>query len=115
MKLQQIYYYNKLIPIILQSIIMKKYKTIIYYNEYNVAITWPKLFLSIICIAIYCNKICEIIVYCYKIFEVVNCLLQQQIYYYIKIVIKIFKVYCNEIFLILRDNFVLNSSLFPLQ
>ena len=33
------------------------------------------------------------------IFEVVNCLLQQQIYYYIKIVIKIFKVYCNNIFL----------------
>ena len=33
------------------------------------------------------------------IFEVVNCLLQQQIYYYIKIVIKIFEVYCNDIFL----------------
>ena len=49
--------------------------------------------------ALHCNKIHEIIAYCYKIFEVVNCLLQQQIYYYIKIVIKIFKVYCNEIFL----------------
>ena len=33
------------------------------------------------------------------IFEVANCLLQQQIYYYIEIVIKIFKVYCNDIFL----------------
>ena len=32
------------------------------------------------------------------IFEVVNCLLQQQIYYYIKIVIKIFKFDCKEIF-----------------
>ena len=49
MKLQRIYYYNNLIPIILQSIIIKKYKTIIYYTEYIVAITWPKLFLSIIC------------------------------------------------------------------
>ena len=35
MKLQRIYYYNNLIPIILQSIIMKKYETIIYYNENN--------------------------------------------------------------------------------
>ena len=33
MKLQRIYYYNNLIPIILQSIIMKKYETNIYYNE----------------------------------------------------------------------------------
>ena len=35
MKLQRIYYYNNLIPIILQSIIMKKCETIIYYNENN--------------------------------------------------------------------------------
>ena len=35
MKLQRIYYYNNIIPIILQSIIMKKYETIIYYNENN--------------------------------------------------------------------------------
>ena len=33
MKLQRIYYYDNIIPIILQSIIMKKYETIIYYNE----------------------------------------------------------------------------------
>ena len=38
------------------------------------------------------------VAYCYKIFEIVNCLLQQRIYYYIKIVIKIFKVYCNDFF-----------------
>ena len=49
MKLQCIYYYNDLIPIILQSIVIKKYETIIFYNKDNVAIIWRKLFLSIIC------------------------------------------------------------------
>ena len=34
------------------------------------------------------------------IFEVVNCLLQQQIYYYIKIVIKIFKFIATEFFVL---------------
>ena len=48
--------------------------------------------------AIYYNKICKTIAYCYKIFEIINCLLHQQIYYYIKIIIKIFRVYYNEIF-----------------
>ena len=36
--------------------------------------------------------------YRYKIFKTLNCLLQQHIYYSIKIVIKNFGVYCNEIF-----------------
>ena len=95
MKLQWIYYYNNLIPIILQSILMKnmKKKKIIYYNENIVTITWLKLFCQLF--AIYCNKIHEIIVYCYNTFELINCLLQQQIYYYIKIVIKIFVTNTN--------------------
>ena len=52
--------------------------------------------------------------YCYKIFEVINCLLQQQIYYYIKIFIKIFKVYCNKIFLqhkLITSNFIATLSI----
>ena len=49
MKLQWIYYYNDLIPIILQSIVIKKKN----WNNYllqkdNVAIIWSKLFLTIL-------------------------------------------------------------------
>ena len=48
----------------------------------------------------YCNKIFEVRVYYYKIFKSVNCLLQQHIYNCIKVLIKMFEVYCNEIFFV---------------
>ena len=52
-----------------------------------------------------CNKIFEVIIYYYKIFKLVNCLLQHCVYIYIynciKILIKIFGVYCNGIFFFL--------------
>ena len=43
MKLQWIYYYNDLIPIILQSIVRKKYEKFNYYNKYTVAIIWTQI------------------------------------------------------------------------
>ena len=48
--------------------------------------------------AIYYNKFYEVIAYIYKIIEIVNCLLQQYIYHCIKVIIKIFRVYCNKNF-----------------
>ena len=49
MKLQWIYYYNDLIPIILQSTVKNKKKNkkkeekINNYNKYTVAITWTQI------------------------------------------------------------------------
>ena len=60
---------------------MKIMKQLFITMKNIVVITWPKLLLSII----------------WNLFDP-NCLLQEQMYYYIKIIIKIFKVYCNEIF-----------------
>ena len=49
MKLQRRYYNNNLISIILQSIVMKNMKQLFITMKNAVAITWPKLLLSIIC------------------------------------------------------------------
>ena len=49
MKLQQRYYYNNLISIILHSIVMKNMKQLFITMKNVIAITWPKLLLSIIC------------------------------------------------------------------
>ena len=112
-------------------------------NEYIIAITWYQLFHGLVTKwinyllqwryhwsnlyrlilfnylqSITYNKFREIIAYTYKIFEIVNYLLQQYIYIYIyhwiKVIIKIFGVYCNKKILLhkpITSNFIATSCI----
>ena len=73
----------------IQQLLVVKYK-----HKMNISLQ----LLDINYFTIYCNDKYETIIYYNKYIIAINCLLQQHIYHCMKVVIKIFSDYCNEIF-----------------